>query len=183
MIHWKIFRKVYEKSAEKACEKIKPFIKKREKILDVGCGSGIFAKKLEEKLGVEIFGIDVFDGRICDIPFLIFDGKKIPFPDNFFDSVLLSFVLHHCENDFEILKEAKRVAKKIFIFEDLPEGVFGKTYCFLHWFSWSLLFGNFSKFNFRTKKEWEKIFEDLKLKLISEEDFLIKRKIFVLEKC
>jgi len=45
-----------------------------------------------------------------------------------------------------------------------------------------LFFGKSPKFNFHTKKEWEEIFKKLGLKLISEKDFLIKKKIFVLEK-
>jgi hypothetical protein len=36
--------------------------------------------------------------------------------------------LHHTEDPISILKEAKRVGKRIIIFEDLPEGIFGKKF-------------------------------------------------------
>jgi hypothetical protein len=139
-------------------------------------------KKLKEKLKKDVIGIDVVDKRIYQIPFKIYDGKKIPFPEDYFDLVIIAFVLHHTEDPILILEEAKRVGKRIIIFEDLPEGIFGKVYCFLHWVTWNLFFGKSPKFNFHTSKEWEEIFENLGLKLISAKNFLIKRRIFVLER-
>lgn len=190
MIFWKIFRKIYEMAAEKMCQELDGFLRKREKILDLGCGSGIFGGKIEEIFEANVFGIDVVDRRIFKIPFQIYDGKKIPFSDNFFDWVIISFVLHHTQDPIEILKEAKRVAKRIVIFEDLPEGIFSKARCFFHFLSWHLFFGQNSKFNFFKEKDWEKIFERLNLKLIEKKEFSppfkfldpTKRKIFILEK-
>ena len=164
------------------CVQVKEFIKSDEKILDLGCGSGILAKTLKEKYNLDILGIDIKDRRIFQIPFQIYDGEKIPFPNDFFDVVLISFVLHHTEDPISILREAKRVGKRIIIFEDLSEGIFGKIYCFFHWIFWNLFFGKSPKFNFYTTKEWVKIFKNLGLKIISQKDFLMKRKIFVLEK-
>ena len=191
MIFWKLFRRIYETETKKMCQQIKDFVLPGENILDLGCGSGIFGKNLKEKLKVKVFGLDIVDERVFKIPFQKFDGKKIPFPENSFDTVLISFVLHHTENPKEILKEAKRVAKKIIIFEDLPQGILGKLRCFLHWLSWNLFFGKkFVKFNFLKEKEWEEIFENLNLKIVAKKDFFphlwfldpVKRKIFVLKK-
>jgi SAM-dependent methyltransferase len=181
MSFWRAFKPLYEIAAEGMMKEIEEFLT-GEKILDLGCGSGIFGKKIEEKLKKEVIGIDVVDKRVCKIPFKIYDGKKIPFSEDYFDVVVVAFVLHHTEDPISILKEAKRVGKRIIIFEDLPEGIFGKVYCFLHWISWNLFFGKSPKFNFHKTKEWEEIFKNLGLKLISEKNFLIKRKIFVLEK-
>nr|HID12950.1 methyltransferase domain-containing protein [Anaerolineae bacterium] len=69
MKFWKLFKKLYERAAEKMVFEVEGFIKEKEKILDLGCGSGILAKKLKEKLKVEILGIDVTDKRIEKIPF------------------------------------------------------------------------------------------------------------------
>jgi SAM-dependent methyltransferase len=181
MSFWKVFKPFYEVAAEKMVKEIEEFLR-GEKILDLGCGSGIFAKKIEEKLKKKVLGIDIVDKRVFKIPFKIYDGKKIPFANDYFDVVVVAFVLHHTKDPISTLKEAKRVGKRIIIFEDLPEGIFGKAYCFLHWISWNLFFGKSPKFNFHTSKEWEEIFKNLGLKLISERNFLIKRKIFVLEK-
>jgi SAM-dependent methyltransferase len=181
-MYYQVFSKIYERAAEKMCSQMEGFIKNGEKVLDLGCGSGILAKTLKEKFNVKILGLDIKDRRIFKIPFQIYDGERIPFPDDFFNSVLISFVLHHTKDPISILKEAKRVAKRIIIFEDLPEGFFGKIYCFLHWISWNLFFEKSSKFNFHREKDWEEIFKNLGLKIISKKDFLIKRKFFVLEK-
>jgi SAM-dependent methyltransferase len=181
MSFWRAFKPLYEIAAEGMMKEIEEFLTGK-KILDLGCGSGIFGKKIEEKLKKEVIGIDIVDKRVCKIPFKIYDGKKIPFSEDYFDVVVVAFVLHHTEDPISILKEAKRVGKKIIIFEDLPEGFFGKIYCFLHWITWNLFFGKSPKFNFHTSREWEEIFKNVGLKLISEKNFLIKRKIFVLEK-
>jgi SAM-dependent methyltransferase len=181
MSFWKVFKPFYEVATEKMLKEIEEFLI-GEKFLDLGCGSGIFTKKIEGKLKKEVFGIDIVDKRVYQFPFKIYDGKNIPFSNDYFDVVIIAFVLHHTEDPISILKEAKRVGKKIIIFEDLPEGIFGKVYCFLHWVTWNLFFGKSPKFNFHTSREWEEIFKNLGLKLISEKDFLIKRKIFVLEK-
>jgi SAM-dependent methyltransferase len=181
MILWKVFKPIYEIAAEKMAKEIEEFLI-GEKILDLGCGSGIFGKKIGEKLKKEIIGIDIVDKRVYQIPFKIYDGKNIPFSNDYFDVVIVAFVLHHTEDPVSILKEAKRVGKRIIIFEDLPEGIVGKIYCFFHWITWNLFFGKSPNFNFYTSREWKEIFQNLDLKLISDKDFLIKRKIFVLEK-
>jgi SAM-dependent methyltransferase len=181
MSFWKTFRSFYEMAAERMCKEVEDFLI-GERILDLGCGSGIFGKKIKEKFEKEVVGIDIVDKRVAEIPFKIYDGKQIPFPKDYFDLVIISFVLHHTQDPVSLLKEAKRVGKRIIVFEDLAEGILGKGYCFLHHFFWNLFFGKSPKFNFHTSKEWEEIFKNLGLKLISEKDFLIKRKIFVLEK-
>jgi ubiquinone/menaquinone biosynthesis C-methylase UbiE len=119
---------------------INNFYNKREinreiKILDLGCGIG----KLERYIlrffkKARVFGIDVSKKSIelaksslknDNLSFFIYDGKRIPFKDSYFDAVILSCVLHHIkprERD-SILKELKRVVKKegfLFIFEHNP---------------------------------------------------------------
>lgn len=191
MIFWKIFEKIYQRAAEKMCEEIKIFLKDGKKILDLGCGSAIFGKEVEEKLKCEVLGMDIVDGRIKKIPFLKYNGRIIPFSENYFDCVLIAFVLHHSRNPRDLLEEAKRVGQKVIIFEDLTDGFLGKLRCYFHWFFWNLFFGKeFAKFNFFSEKEWEEIFKKLNLKIIAKKDFSpgfkfldpVKRKIFILEK-
>lgn len=190
MIFWKLFKKNYERAAERMCYEISSFLKRGEKVLDLGCGCGIFGWKMKETLGVNVFGLDVVDKRVIKIPFQIYNGKKIPFPENFFDWVVISFVLHHTENFGEILEEAKRVGKKIIIFEDIPKGVFGKIRCWLHLLTFNGFLGKIPKFNFFSEKEWEEIFQKMGLKLKEKREFRlpfdfldpVKRKIFILEK-
>ncbi len=43
--------------------------------------------------------------------FLLFDGYKIPYPDNHFDLVICSHVMEHVEHERILLREIKRVSK------------------------------------------------------------------------
>lgn len=81
------------------------------KMMDFGCGSKPYEKlfSVEKYIGVDYNGeghphinekIDVF-----------YDGKTLPFEDNYFDSVFSSEVFEHVFNLEEILIEIKRVMK------------------------------------------------------------------------
>lgn len=191
MNFYSLFSSIYRKAAKKMCQDCQDFIEKGSKILDLGCGSGIVGREFEKFFKARIFGIDVEDKRIEKIPFQIFDGFKIPFPENFFDITLISYVLHHVRDPVSLLKEAKRVSKKIAIYEDLPEGFFSKMRCCFHQLTYNLFFQKErQKFNFKTKKEWEEIFKEIGLKVISSKRVFapfnlidpVYRILFILEK-
>ncbi len=80
-------------------------------MMDFGCGSKPYKSlfDVKEYIGVDFNGeghsheneqIDVF-----------YDGKKLPFPDNYFDSVFSTEVFEHVFNLEEIIPEIKRVMK------------------------------------------------------------------------
>ncbi len=50
---------------------------------------------------------------------VIYDGPKLPWPDNHFDAVLLLTVLHHVADPESVLREACRVGGRIIIIEDV----------------------------------------------------------------
>jgi len=96
------------------------------KIIDLGCGTGTFTKKMSS-LSSEIYGCDISPKSIekasekyPEINFSIQDIENLKFENNFFDVVTFSGVLHHFK-DFSIpLKEAKRILKEdglIFAFD------------------------------------------------------------------
>ena len=101
------------------------------KVLDVGCGDGLFLGMLKQKK-IESVGVDISEEGVkkcrsnnleasqCD-----FSVNKLPFPDNEFDYVVALDVLEHLYNPEHLLKEAKRVSKKYIIisvpnFNSLP---------------------------------------------------------------
>ena len=63
------------------------------------------------------------------LPFSLYDGVNLPFPDGRFDVAMLSFVLHHVPNERKVvlLREALRVARQtVFILEDTPTTAFDR---------------------------------------------------------
>lgn len=86
------------------------------KILDIGCGTGLNAKKLAEK-GHEIIGIDIsniaiqqfcqngFTGFQCDI------AQYIPFKNNTFDLIYASEVIEHLIDTELFIDEIYRILK------------------------------------------------------------------------
>ncbi len=97
-----------------------------EKVLDVGCGTGTLAIALKAKVGPggEVVGIDAAPEMIAvardkaakrgaDIDFRIGLIEEIPFPDDSFDLVLSSYMLHHLPDDIKRkgLGEIRRVLK------------------------------------------------------------------------
>lgn len=96
---------------------------KGKKILDFGCGTGIYAKLLTKK-GAKIKGFDIskemFKIAKKENPKLdlrLGSGYKIPFKEKF-DIVLASLVVHYLKDWDKMFKEVRKVLKKggFFIF-------------------------------------------------------------------
>jgi len=100
------------------------YLKKSDKVLDLGCGSGQYILKIAPKVKM-CFGLDIDKKSISqaqqetkeklfkNIKFFIFDAnKKLPFANNYFDKVIVSDVLEHLEKRGFVLSQIKRVLKK-----------------------------------------------------------------------
>ncbi|MBU4086561.1 MAG: class I SAM-dependent methyltransferase, partial [Nanoarchaeota archaeon] len=92
---------------------------KGKKILDAGCGSGIYSKKLAQK-GAKVYGLELNQNMInlaknycknLNIEFKQGSIDKIPYPDNNFDIVLASLVIHYLKKPERAIKEFRRVLK------------------------------------------------------------------------
>ena len=104
-----------------------------ESILDVGCGTGYLANHLGDLYGVDPTGVDIRDARALPIAFSSFDGTSIPFPDNSFDHVVLSYVLHHADDPLALARECHRIARRsVIVFEELPHSRPGKLLLAFH---------------------------------------------------
>jgi len=112
-----LIRNIDRKRAETVVSRIKPYLKKTDKIIDIGCGSGLISSKLRLH-GFDVTPVDVadFHGPRLIKP-TIYDGVKLPFPDKSFDTALLLMVLHHTPDPKIVFSEVTRVAKKVIIIE------------------------------------------------------------------
>jgi len=93
-----VFASLYKKAALEMCEDCLDFINKGDKILDLGCGSGITTETFGEFFESSILGVDIHDSRVPPIPFKLIRKDELPFQDLSFDVVLISYVLHHASN-------------------------------------------------------------------------------------
>ncbi|QQG42233.1 MAG: class I SAM-dependent methyltransferase [Candidatus Woesebacteria bacterium] len=94
-------------------------IKKKEKILDLGCGDGLNVHILYKKGVKNIFGVDISDALIKSAKrltpkakFYLASAEKLPFKDETFDVVLVDSVFHHFMKYRKALGEINRVLKK-----------------------------------------------------------------------
>ena len=95
-----------------------------DKILDAGCGVGLYGLNYAEKNKVKVTGVDLSEDKIrnalklkkgigtLNINFLKGDLTKLNFKEGYFDFIICSDVLEHIPNDKKALKELTRVLKK-----------------------------------------------------------------------
>ena len=133
-------------------------------VLDIGAGRCFIAEEVREKNNADVTCLDVKNLSQTGMKVVVYDGRKIPFKSNEFDTALIAYVLHHCEEPIKVLKEAIRVTKgNIIIFEDTKPSAFVNMMDFLS----NKLRGVKTPFKFRTEKEWLKIFKKLNLKIVA----------------
>lgn len=129
-------RDIPEKEAQRLMEDLlakKLQLKKRELVLDAGCGRGTVACYLAEKYGCQIIGIEIvpFELEIAKkrsrklnlqdrVTFYLRDYSYTKFPNNYFDKVFTMETLVHSLNIHKTLKEFYRILKpggKLALFE------------------------------------------------------------------
>ena len=106
-----LFEAHNKKRAVKIALQMKDFIKKRDRILDIGLGNGFVAKQVRDYYKVYMEGVDIVDYNETGIKNTIYDGLNLPFKDKSFDCILILQTLHHCTDQIKVLKEAKRVSR------------------------------------------------------------------------
>lgn len=88
---------------------------KNSKILDIGCGNGNYTQYFCRNNN-KVIGIDIEDFRKKEFSenfeFVKYNGKRIPFKDNFFDCIISWDVIEHVEDDKLFVEEIKRVLRK-----------------------------------------------------------------------
>lgn len=90
-----------------------PFLSGQGRILEIGGGSGVQAKRLSEA-GCDIVSVDVPESGYVDdrvFPVIDYDGRTLPFADDSFDIVFSSNVLEHIPHIDDFQGEIRRVLK------------------------------------------------------------------------
>ena len=170
--------------------RLSPYLNDVNKVLDLGASCGRLANELSKKHPkIDFVGVDTHVQPKTFIPIKEYDGKKLPFPDNSFDCVIIIDVLHHDENPEIILKEAKRVSKKYILVKD---HFWNNKLDFLL-LKYADYFGNKPygvklPYNFFKISDWNNIIRKVNLKITKSEKFRYnfidpcKHIIFLLQK-
>ena len=112
-------------------QKISPFLQSSDKVIDIGCGSGLFlpivARRCRKLVGVDISPEFIQDSRetidrfeLTNTHVCLAKSEELPFPDGEFDVILMVDAIHHIYHLAETISEMKRVLKpngKLIIFE------------------------------------------------------------------
>jgi SAM-dependent methyltransferase len=88
------------------------------RVLDCGCGMGFYLLAMSRLRPLELYGVDSDVRRLAQADALDTgaqlaeaDATRLPFPDGWFDAVLLSEVLEHVPDDAAALAEIRRALR------------------------------------------------------------------------
>lgn len=94
-------------------------------ILEIGAGEGSVLQRLSDlKFGEHLYALEISSAAVEVLrdrkmerleEFRLFDGYRIPYEDGKFDLAVLSHVVEHLEYPRQLLYEAARVARLVFI--------------------------------------------------------------------
>ncbi len=99
-------------------------VKDGDKVLDIGCGTGLLSLKFLEKVDCLIYGIDsspemleIFKGKIKElnlsnkISLELEDAENIDFEDEEFDIIASTVTLHHMKDKYPAIKKIYELLK------------------------------------------------------------------------
>ncbi|MBU2492303.1 MAG: glycosyltransferase [Bacteroidetes bacterium] len=85
-----------------------------QRILDVGCGSGVMAYELKQKLNAEVWGIELFEeaakraaAKLDNVIWGNVEDAILQLPNNYFDAIIFADVLEHLVDPYKIIKLIK----------------------------------------------------------------------------
>jgi len=115
-----------------------PFLMKSARILDVGCGTGRFAFRLQDANShIKVHGVDLSKEmiekaksklRADEIHFAMGDVEELPYSSNTFDIITCGSSFHHYPNQGKALFEMRRVLKpggRLMIIDGCRDGLIG----------------------------------------------------------
>ncbi len=113
---------------------------RRVKMLDVGCGTGVFAAKLRDNLPqVDVYGVDLVSGMLekgkarwrhhaAHVWPVQGDSERLPFASESFDVVTCTHSFHHYPRQERAISEMRRVLKpggRLIVVDGYRDGVWG----------------------------------------------------------
>ena len=127
------------------------------KVLEIGCGEGSSLAGLSAHGLCQCVGVDLSEvmikaaaGKHRGPSYCVMDSSSLAFKDKEFDVVLFNYVLHHVANVDDTIVEAKRVGKKIVIYECCTWN--RQPFKYISWLYWKLTDGGY---DYLSLSEWQ----------------------------
>ncbi len=156
-----------DRRAEEFVEIFEPFLPNRSRILDIGGGWGYYVKPLKAR-GHDVTVLDVVKPGFQQSPVVIYSGDRIPFGQHAFDASLLVTVLHHVPDPEALIREARRVTRKILVLvEDLYHHRAGRWWTIARDTLYNFEFFGHPR-NFKKRDEWVELFKRQGFTLLGE---------------
>ena len=122
---WRVAEPFWRWDAARKSNIVRAHMSKGSKVLDIGAGF-CFVSEILESHGYDTTALDIENLSVTPLQPRVYDGRHIPYEDDSFDVALLLTVLHHTRSHDQIVSEARRVAKRLIIIEDVYESRFQK---------------------------------------------------------
>jgi ubiquinone/menaquinone biosynthesis C-methylase UbiE len=179
-----VIYKIGKLRAKKIINSIEKKLVKNCSIIDIGAGTCNTCEILLSK-NYSVTPLDIKDLSFTNgISPIIYDGTIIPFDNEKFDIALLLTVLHHTKKPEKVIDEAKRVATKIIIIEDIYTSNLEKKFIYIFDSLLNLEFVNHPHTN-KNDAEWRETFRKVGLRIIdvkyTRSFFGIKQAIYFVE--
>ena len=151
-----------QRRADELLDVFAAHLKPGERVLDIGSGEGLLADALLRRK-FDVTMVDVVDkAMLPHVAPVVYDGVVLPWPADTFDVALLITVLHHIPQPEQTLREARRVAKRVIVMEDVFRSPLEKQFTMLadSWVNWEWRGHPHSN---RSDAEWRATFGSLAL--------------------
>lgn len=159
-------RLVSARRADVLVEALVPLLAGSRRIVDVGCGDGRLAARVQARLpGVFVAGADVLARAPAPVPLVRYDGRRLPYASGSFDTAMLVDVLHHAEDPAALLREAARVSRVLVVKDHLRRGPWSAAMlAFMDWVG-NRPYGVGLEYGYLGLPAWRALFERLSLEV------------------
>jgi len=169
----RLHQSAYAERLRRLVDAMIPEIRPGDRILDVGCGSGLLLHSLAQDprcpSGVTMHGLERVPRGGEPIAVTAYAGGRMPFDDCAFNLVVVADVLHHEAEERALLTECVRVARRAVLLKDhAREGLLAQARISLIDWAANAPYGVPCLYRYHSVKEWHAIAADVGLHVARE---------------